>query len=342
VTLHVIKSEFAEETLESTVNPDGAYRFENVLFDATYQYVVTAAYGDVMFVSEVVTVDPALAEINLPITLYEGGATESDIQISAISAQLMVQDETMQVIQIVSFANTSDRVYFNINPEAAISVHLHLPQNASLLSSVSSRYVLSTDGTEIYSTRPVMPGETQMMHIAYSMPYSQSALVDQTLDYPVNASVEIVVATPNLSLIGGDFGEPQQVTLGDTSVTSYTTQLALETGGSLRFDVSGVPDQAQANSQAASNVASVAASPLAYVLIGAGISAFATAAILALRERLRAKSTTRPASSATIGDLLEQIATLDSQHETGTLKTQQYERQRSELKAQLSALMKTQ
>ena len=335
VALHVFKSEFEEEILEGATNPDGTYRFENVAFYSTYQYVVTAPYGDVMFVSNIVTIDPSLPEVSLPITIYEGGAPESAIQISAISAQLMAQDDTMQIIQIVSFVNTSDRVYFDVTEDEATSVRLHLPQNASLLSSVSNRYVLSDDGTQMYSTRPVMPGESHMMHVAYSMPYDQSASVDQLLDYPLAGPVEVVVATSGLSLSGEGFGTPQQVTMGDLPMTSYSGQMALDAGSTLRYQVSGVPAPAQTDSGATS----VLTSPIAYVFIGAGVSAFVIAAILALRDRVRPKTA---AGKATMGDLLEQIATLDSQHADGKVNTREYNRKRTALKSQLSDLMKSQ
>lgn len=335
VTLHVIKSEFEEQAVETPVAADGAYQFADVPFDASYQYVVTAAHSGVMFVSEIITVDPAQTEIRLPVTIYETGAPESVILISTISTQLMVQNDVLQAIQIVSFINTSDQVYYNADEESATSVHLNLPQNASLLSSVSSRNTLSEDGRQIYSTRPVMPGETYIMHLAYSMPYEQPVSIDQMLDYPLDGNVDVVVATQNLTLAGDGFGEPQQATLGDIPVASYSAQMQRDAGTRLVYDISGSP----APVQIAANSTSNATSPIAYVLIGAGISAFLIAGLIALRERLRSRPTHK---EATIGDLLEQIAVLDKQQAEGKLSAGDYKRIRTELKAQLSTLMKSQ
>jgi len=77
--------------------------------------------------------------------------------------------------------------------------------------------------------------------------------------------------------------------------------------------------------------------PVAYILIGAGISALLIAAFTLIRDRSKATKTT-----TTIAGLMEQIAALDSNHKAGQVNSQEYKRQRSALKDQLTALMKAQ
>lgn len=335
LTLHVIKSEFSEEPFTALADADGSYRFENVPFDSRYQYVITVPYGGVQFVSEIVSVDPAQPELSLLVTLYEGDAPESAIQIVASSSQAMVLDNSLQIIQIVSFANTSDRVYFNVGEDGGgTSVTLRLPQNASLLNSVSDSYIISADETSITSTRPVLPGRSQVMHLAYTIPYGQLATVEQVFDYPIAGEVEVAVVTEGLQLTGEGFAELGQIAFGERQATNYGGTIAREAGSSLRYDVSGVPVTVASESTANP----VLTSPVAYILIGAGLLSLIAAAIITVRERRAAQGSS---SKATMSDLMEQIAALDSRHKAGKVSAQEYQRKRAALKAELSALMKT-
>ncbi len=332
ITLHVIESEILEETFEAITNADDSYRFEGVPFDAEFQYVITAPYGDVQYVSEIVTVDPAALEMALPITVYESGATAGDITITAMSSQVMVSTNVMQVIQLASFTNTSDRVFFSVTNGIGTSVQLQIPQNASMLNSVSERYRV-TDNT-ISDTRPVLPGESHLIHVAYSLPYGASALIDQPLSYPLNGRVDVVMATDGLSASGDGFAPQAPITSGEMQLDAYGGTFTLEAGSSLRFEVTGTPVAAP-ETVAPVEVSSV--TPVAYILIGAGISALLIAAFTLIRDRSKATKTT-----TTIAGLMEQIAALDSNHKAGQVNSQEYKRQRSALKDQLTALMKAQ
>ncbi len=336
LTLHVVKSEISEQRLEAVAAPDGSYRIEAVPFAPDYQYVLTVPYGDLQFVSEIATADAAATELTLPITLYETGAPPEAIQINSVSAQALVQNGTLQLIQIVSFINTSDRVYFNRTVEDGTSVWMRLPQGATLLSNMSQQYILSTDGAQIYSIDPILPGRAAAMHAAFAMPYIPTATtVEQVLDFTLAGPVEISVASEGVGLTGEGFAETAQSVAGSTRATTYAAEFSQAAGASLRYELAGVPVVPPPP------VSATAAepSPLAYVLIGAGASALLIAGILFIRERL----TSRPTADATgMGALMEKIATLDSQHKAGKLNARDYERQRRVLKDQLSALMKEQ
>jgi mono/diheme cytochrome c family protein len=333
LTLHVVKSEFSEESFTVTANADGTYRFENVPFNSAYQYVITVPYAGVQFVSEIAAVEPAQPELSLPITVYEGGTDESALQITAISSQAMVRDHSLQIIQIISFVNTSDRVYFNADEDSGTSVSVRLPLNATLLNSVSDSYIISSDETLITSTRPVLPGRSQAMHLAYSLPYGQLATIDQVFDYPLNGEVEVAVTTEGLVLTGEGFAELGPVAFGERQMMSYGGVMTREAGTSLRYDISGVP--VTVAPQQTTNP--VLTSPIAYILIGAGLISLILALIITLRERLSAR---KSSGKASMSDLMEQIAALDTRHQSGKVNRRVYERQRAALKARLSALMK--
>lgn len=334
LTLHVIESELSEQSFDTGIGADGSYRFENVPFDAAYQYVITAPYGDVQYVSEIASVDPSVPELTLPINIYESGATAEDVTITGIDTQIMVSGGLMQVIQIASFHNTSDRVYFSVTDGFGSSVSLRIPPDATMLNRVSERY--RVEGNTIIDSRPFLPGQTHLIHVAWSLPYGSNALVQQSLDYAVNGAFNLVMATEGLSANGDGFAAQTPITSGGRTYPAYGGTFDLDAGGALRFEVTGAPVVVASTSEGSVNTLT----PFAYILIGAGISALLIAAVLLIRERATRAGT--DTSKTAVASLMEQIAALDSRHQAGQIKTNEYNRQRSALKAQLTALMKTQ
>jgi cytochrome c553 len=336
VTLHVIESDIAEEAFEAVVNADGSYRFADVPFSADYQYVITAPYGDVQYVSDIAVLDGGETEMTLPVTVYEGGATADSIVITGMSAQVMVANSVMQVIELANFTNTSDRVYFSVVDGVGTSVALRIPPDATMLSSVSDRYLV--EGNTIADTRPLLPGEDHLIHVAYSLPYSGGVSVMQPLDYALTGDFNVIMATSGLTAAGNGIVQLDPITSGGNSYANFGGALDLAAGSTLTFDVSGTPVMPASS---AGTTGSSSLTPFAYVLIGAGISSLLISAVLIVRERAKKTKTAAPEQSA-IAQLMEQIAALDSQHQAGAIKTKEYQRQRSALKAELSTLMKAQ
>lgn len=333
LTLHVVKSEFTEQTFDAAMNPDGSFRFEDVPISDTYQYVVIAPYGDIRFVSSIAQGSTAQPALSLPITIYDGGADVSAVQIDATSMQVMVQRGLMEVVQIVRFVNTSDRVYFTSNGESGISTSVRIPQGAQFQDWMSERYVLSEDGTQLFDDQPLLPGQSRMMHLAYSLPYTDNAAFEQTLDYALAGQMEVVVVNQGLSLSADGLNDLGVVEADNRQMTRYGGELTRAAGSSLRYEISGTPADA-----APAIVQPTPVNSTAYVLIGAGIGVLSIAGGLAVRDRLKGRS---QASSSSVNDLLEEIVRLDARHSEGKLNERDYQRQRAALKARLGTLMQT-
>ena len=125
----------------------------------------------------------------------------------------------------------------------------------------------------------------------------------------------------------------------------YAGAITRDIGAPISYTVSGNPTNTTTTTPTGGSTST--ASPIAYVLIGAGISALLIAGVLALRERLTAsgktsKSTPEVNPKAAINALMEQIAELDVQQKAGKISARDYETKRAELKAQLSQLMNSQ
>lgn len=341
--LHILLTDFSEEVAQSTANADGTFVFTDVPLRHQYRYVVTANHGDLMFASEIVQGAVDATEMALPLTIYESGASADSIVIEGISAQLIVQDGVLQVIQILSAVNTSDHVYFQVSDEGSTgtSVQLNAPTGAQFQTAMGQQYVISDDGTQIADVEPLIPGDSRLMHIRFSMPYTDGMTFDQVFDYPVNGRTDILLVNTGLTLTSSTLTASDPVVSQGMTMARYTGEGTQPAGASLSFGLSGTPALPAAESASAAPAAAAAVTdirPLAYILIGAGVSALIFALVITLRDRQ-----TRGASSKrSVGDLLEEIARLDLQHKAGEINERDYARQRAALKSQLSTMMKTQ
>ncbi|MFN8530535.1 MAG: cytochrome c [Anaerolineae bacterium] len=348
VTLHIIKSEIEEETFDTGLDANNSFQIEGVPFVEGYSYVMTVPYGNIMYVSEIATGDPASPAITLPVTIYEEGAPADAVQITMINAQVMSLDNTIQVVEIINFVNTSDRVYLNLDTPEGASVHVNLPGGAQFLSTTSSHNTLSDDGTLMFDDRPLLPSRSLLVHASFAMPYSGNAAIEQGFDYPINGPVNIIAGTDGLSISGEGLTQLDPVTSSGRTLQAFGGTFNTTAGTPFRFTVSGTPIVTNTTTSTGTIVQSSQVSPIAYVLIGAGVSALVFAAVLAIRDRSMKSDSNNSAPAAPADDktriaqLMEEIAELDSLQAAGKVDAREYSEKRAALKKELSALMKSQ
>jgi mono/diheme cytochrome c family protein len=339
LTLHVVDSQFSEETFETTADAAGAYRFTDIPFRGDRQYVITADYRGVVFMSDIVPLDPAAAEHSLPLTVYEPGADASAIHIDRMMMQVSANHGQLAISQLVSFTNTSDRIYLESQADGGRSVTVNVPAGFQYADFMGGGYQVSADGTQVSDNVPIIPGQPTVMHLTYIAPYpgSVSVSVAQTWAYPISGPVQLILGSAGLDVMTDALVEGEPLVTSSGTTRNFTGSLNLPAGSSLRFSVSGTPVEAAANAAASQPVNS-----LAYVLIGGGVLALLLALVLYVRERRHlypAAALAAPAQPE-VNALIKRIASLDVQHREGKLDDRRYERQRAELKAQLNALMK--
>jgi mono/diheme cytochrome c family protein len=336
LTLHVVTDRSSEVTFETVTNADGTFLFQDIPLYSDREYALTAVYQGTMFATDLVSIDPAASELPLSLTIYDLGATADDIHIDRMTSQLGVENGELQVIQVVSFANESDRVFANANGEAFTSVSVRVPTGAQFQNWMGADYQLSADSTQVIDIRPVLPGETHLMHLVYTLPYTDTTAVDQTLDYPLDGQVNVLVSNGGLTLNADNLLSQGTQTSGNQVMSAYGGALQLVAGDAVRYSISGTPTVAVAATTTASQPQTVV-DPIAYVLIGAGVSAILFAGILLIRERMTSGA---GKGKAAVGDLMNQIAELDLRHRAGKLNEPEYQAQRAALKARLTELMK--
>lgn len=335
--LHIIDPDFNETTVDVPVI-DGAFRFDDVIFTPDDHYVVTVNYQDMLFVSEIVTGNPAALTRDLSIDIFEPTGDSAVVEIDSFTTQVSVADGLLNVFQLVAFVNTSDRAYFDTATRT--SVGLTLPEGAQRLDvNGTGRYEMSSDGRTISDTIPLLPGDTQVMHLAYTLPYTDQLEVSQPLPYALASGFEVLVDDPGLTVSGEGLASLGSRTSGLGPVTSYGTDSAQAAGSAVRFLVSGVPT----NTNTATAPAQPASVPptLAYVLIALGGLSIVMAGGLYVTNRRQAKpaATLGGDIQAQINALVQQIGTLDMQLEKQEISAETHGQRRAALKAQLMTLM---
>jgi hypothetical protein len=340
LTLHIVDANFNETNSFSTVaDAQGVYRFEGVPLLANYGYVISANYNGVDFISNVINVDSTLTEVQLPITVYELGADASAIRIDGMITQLTWTNGVIQLVQIISFSNSSDRVFVNRTDSGQTSVSVPVPTGAQYHDFTGST-VASADGTQVLDTEPVIPGEPRVVHATFIMSYTSGMRVQQALPYQMTGRFEVLVGTEGLTVNSDMLIDEGSLFIGGLSMQTYAAEVGLPVGQGVNYSVQGTPVVATTTSAA---TAAAAVNPLAYILIGVGIGSIGVAGALYVAEQRKKpapQTAAQAAPSVSTQDLMKQIADLDIQHRSGKLDKKAYERQRAALKAQLTALMK--
>jgi mono/diheme cytochrome c family protein len=343
LNLHVISDQNTtapNDILQAKINSDNTYRFEKVPLQAGWQYVVTASYKGTAFNSEVVNGDPTKPQIDLPLNIYDVAADPSGIQVSGIltMVQPSQQQNQLEVVQIYNFTNASDRVFLKQENGTPSSVSVRLPKGAAFEDFSNGSYLISADGTQVTDTQPVLPGDSHVMHVAFTLPYFGGVAIDQPLDYQLNGQVEVMSGVDALSIVGDGFSGLGTRQLGNRVYTSYGGQLSRNAGEALRYQIQGPLTSTQASAPAA---ATNNLSPIAYILIGAGLLSIGAAFGFFMRERVTpARAAVQESANPQINALIKKIADLDAQYSDRKISKTKYQKQRTALKAQVVALMK--
>jgi mono/diheme cytochrome c family protein len=333
VRLHAFDPQFVDHSTETALDADDTFLFENVEMVPDWTYVVSATYQDRIFGSEVVTGDLTINTLDLPVTINELTSDPANIRISAMLTQVNVVDNRLEIAQVVSFANTSDRLFTTdelFGENRFGSVRLPLPPGAQILSLADSqqRYALAPDASAIIDTIAVLPGDGHVMHVIYALPYNGDLLIDQPILYAVEGEVRFLTYPETLAITSDQVITTGVQTVEGTPYRTYSAAGSMQAGATLRLRFSG------GLSGASAPISGIGVlSVITFVL---GIGALGAAVFLFWRDRRKPKTSAR---NALMDSLILQIAQLDSQHEAGELADDVYRTRRAQLKARLAEII---
>ena len=308
------------ETLSAA---DGSYRFTDVLLEPGRSFSVLVEHGGRRFPSARLGADPARAQLDLPVTIYEIGADAGAISISALVQQISVVDNALQIVQVARYRNDSDRVFSSaqeVAPGQFASLALPLPEGARdlTLPDESGRYVIEESSGAVTDTLPVYPGTEHLVQLAWRQPWDGKDIsLDAPLAQALDGEVRLLLP-PTLTLADADFVSIGSQQVGAALFDGYGAQLRLEADGSLRYTL-----RAQ---QPTLPPGVISGEMLA---LGAALTVGAIAALLILHRG-------RSIADKQRDSLARQIAELDAAHERGAINHDLYRRQRAALQLRLT------
>ena len=335
VTLHRFDAQFNDTPLETTIAPDGSFTFADVPISSDQRYIVTVAYRDRIFTSELVTGDnPAL---ELPVTIYELTEDPAVISITRMAIQIDAIGDGLQVAQVIFFRNSSDRLFTSSQPideRRFPSLVMPLPPGSVIMGfgDNEQRFIVVEDEPAVIDTVPVLPDEDHIVQFVYFIPYEGSAIIEHEVNYALNGPVRLLLSPPTVTATSEQLSSLGPQTIGERTYEGYGADLTLVPGDVIRYELRG---QGAATVSDVETTSAPSTNLLPVILLILGGAALLVAAALYLRGR------GEPAVSKErlIDTLIREIADLDARHEAGQINHDLYQQQRSQLKARLAKLM---
>lgn len=347
--------------ITTPVNPDGTFAFKDVEIRAAYLYGVIARYQNRTFTSEFKPGDPANPTLDLPVKVYDVTSDANVLSINGIFLQIAAAQSGISIAQVVRFGNSSDKVFSTeqkIGDNAFASISLPVPVGAQFSGFPEGEmtYVVSDDRKTVSDITPVLPGTEHFVQMLYEVPYSANGTpVEIVLPYPINGSAQLFVHPPNFTLSGNLGSLPlvagERQTLDGQPYITFVTNGSQPAGSKLSFTITGDATAASGTqSTTASGGIGISRDLLVGLLIGGGLGLVVVGGMMLMRERARdramlaggpgAQKENKGDSQAQIASLVAELAKLDEQHSAGKVAKADYDRRRSEIKAQLARLMK--
>ncbi len=355
VRLVMFEGENFSDIQEATSDADGQAVFNNLPVENTWAYIVEVMYNSVPYDSEMLQFDPANPAINMPISVYEMGATLADVRISRAHWVISIENPNqVDVGELYAFTNTGDRVYLGdggadvMPPEV---LRFEFPEGATNLSVDGSdsnkRFIIN--GNIVIDTLPLPPGTRQVL-FRYSLPVQNGEVtLGHTMTYPVDF-LNLLVPDVGIEVVAPDWTVGEVLKTQSGSYLNYVlTELPVGAQPSpglrnISADIMPPPvANAQQNQQIIDANATPGISGLPYLpwllgLVSALVLIIGTLA--AVRHQRRVAATLPHMRQRLADELIEQIAELDDGFEAGEIDRADYTAQRQMLKAQLAKLIK--
>jgi mono/diheme cytochrome c family protein len=341
VTLHKVDATFAEETFEGVINEDGSFTFIDVPIEPEAGYFVSADYGETFFTSRFLNFTGEETALEAEITLYDVTDDPSVIQVVNMITQFDSADDTLQMLQLITVRNTSDRIYMTQN-SSGDDVSLRLP------APVGARPTSDNDNNRLrwvgadnayYDTRPIIPGQSHTLHVIYSLPIDRHVDISQQFDYVFVGPFEVYADSAALRVDGFGWTDLGAQTLGTVTYEGMGKMPATQNNNVFNYTIiRNVP------------LIALDRETISVILLGTGVALILLAGGLFLYGRNKpATVATEPATAANhtsevkgqIDQIMQQIAELDDRFQNKKINEKSYRQQRDQLKAQLAKVMKT-
>lgn len=325
------------EVLQTSIDDEGAFTFDDVPVNEDYEYVTVVFASNQIFVSDVLTGDQLQPVTEMPVTIYEVTEDPSDIRITHIDATLepfRVEDvgTGLLITEQITYTNDSDRLYTTsqaVGNNVYATLLIELPPGSIVLSArTNPRFIVVEEQYAVIDTQPLPPGDS-VVEISYFVPYDNGAVIDRPLHNQFDGTVELSVISPRLRIQSDTLSLVEDETPDEGEGVIYRGEPSLDEQNVWRYEVTGRLLAGENTSRDPSLITGdalltiIAVAALLIVLIGGGV-------LLSRRSDSLDKQ---------IDALVRRIAELDQLHEQGHINHDVYRRQRAALRQELDALL---
>ena len=200
VTLRLYQGDAVTDTLTTTTDAEGRFRFEGLDTDPALGYQPQARYQGVTYSSPPPPLSFAGEQTALETTISVYETTEDDAAITLDSVHIIADSfgEVLRISEIHLFGNSGDRTYVG-----ETTVRIPLPPGAEGLSyhqgAEEERFI--QEGDMLLDTAPVPPGrESSLAFFSYHlMAAGGSVPLERQFAYPVG-QLNILAAQPGLQI----------------------------------------------------------------------------------------------------------------------------------------------
>ncbi len=339
VELHSVDRAFNDIVLKTKPDADGKFVFKDVPISAERSYFTAAVIDGRYFASDPIVGDPRAPTLELPFKIYERTADPSVLKVSNVVTQVSPDGDSLFVVQIIRFENTSDRIFSTDEPVGAdrfASVRVQLPDGAILLGFAIDEARYHVENGVITDTQPVYPESRHIVHYRYRLPYQPSGTrLALKLQPRIDGIINLFVNPTDLKVTAqaGDQSLPAQGVQGGSDFMLYGGTFQLPPGTTLVYTLSGALPQPLV-AEAPITAPNGSLQPFAIALIVGGLLLIGIGLVLLVR------GTRSMAPARDQQQLIAALAQLDEQYRQGKLSQAAYARKRAALKAQLAKLMR--
>ena len=325
-------------TVTTTLAADGSFIATDIPSQVGWEVAVSAAYQDVFYSSEIATVAEGQTVLTVPLTVYETTAETSHVMVEQMHVFFDFTPGTVSVMELYIISNVGDRAV--VNPEG--TVLFALPPGATELQLQGETegldYVLTQQG--FAELRPLTPGSgIAQLLVSFNLPYTGKLDFAQTMLHPVLAA-GVLVPEGLVTLTSTVLQDEGLQNMQDTAYRIHGIT-NMQAGQVLSFQLSG--DPANGVPAPAAATASAATTALDPKLVGIGVGVLGVVVVgigfWFYRRQNADGETEEEAEEVSQDELLQAIADLDDDFETGEVDEPAYKRRRAKLKAQLLELM---
>ncbi len=330
-------------TLETSVDADGNYIFEDVEMPEQRAFMATIYEGDFTYSSEPVFVTAGMDTLDLPITYYMTSTDTSRLSVDRLHIFFEFPDADFEVVQVVEVFVVTNPTLYTIVPEEAgqAVIEFDLPEGAENIqfedSTFGERYTQTETG--FGDTSPVSPGMGQHQVIVFfELPYKKKMDFAQTINHPIDSAIIMV---PDGIKVKSDLLTESGQRDAQGLVYNVFASQPLPSGSTLTMDVSG---------KLASATSATGGDTQQNLIFGAfafGIVLIASGVWMYMRNRNEDDEDDEyedddeddAVEFDDTDSIMDAIIALDDAYRAGDLNEDVYKKRRADLKAQLKDLL---